>query len=388
MSLLPACAQTQHDATVPRIYLDQYEPNSMLHVEEHKLMRARYPLIDCHTHMASQIFGRHQDWIIGRSGGAQAGATDPARVEQAVAKLDRIVHAMDSMNIQMCLDLTGGSGEMLKKNVADLPGRYHGRFLECMEPTYVRYPEPGYANWQADQVARDKQAGAVGIKVLKTLGLFLRERVREGPLVKIDDPKFDPMWEAAGAAGLPILIHIADPDAYFLPIEPTNERYDGLYKHPGESYYGQDFPKKDDLLAALNRVIARHPKTIFVGLHVANNSENLDEVSEWFRRYPNLHCEFAARISELGRQPRRSRKFFDEFQDRIMFGTDGGGLLGPALYSPYFRFLETLDEYFEYRMAPEFNQGRWRIYGIGLPDDILKKVYHNNAARLLNRPLI
>jgi predicted TIM-barrel fold metal-dependent hydrolase len=133
----------------------------------------------------------------------------------------------------------------------------------------------------------------------------------------------------------------------------------------------------------LNRVIERHPTTILMGLHVADRAENLDEVSAALRRYPNTHGEIAARISELSRPPRRSRGVFEEFQDRIMFGTDGGALFGPGIYSPYFRFLETMDEYFDYSPFAVPNQGRWRIYGIGLPDEILKKVYHNNAARML-----
>ena len=226
-----------------------------------------------------------------------------------------------------------------------------------------------------------KAAGAVGIKVLKSLGLVLREKITSGPLVKIDDKRFDPMWDAAGRLGLPIFIHIADPDAFFTPTDRFNERYEELQQHPDWSFHGKDYPAKKELLDQRNRVIERHPKTVFVGLHVANHPENLDDVSGWLRKYPNLHCEFAARISELGRQPRRSQKFFDEFQDRIMFGTDAQGV-NPGLYHPYFRFLETLDEDFDYASTPIPKQGRWKISGIGLPDGILKKVYHNNAARL------
>src|SRR5581483_4224439 len=256
-------------------------------------------------------------------------------------------------------------------------------FLVCTEPSYQKYADEGYPTWQADELARAKRAGAVGLKVIKSLGLVLRERITEGPLVKIDDPRFDPMWSACGELNLPVFIHIADPDAFFTPIDRFNERYDELQRRPEWGFYGADFPKKADLLAQRNRVIERHPKTTFVCLHVANHPENLGEVTGWLRRYPNMQCEVAARISELGRQPRQSQKFFDEFQDRIMFGTDVSGGLGLGLYGPYFRFFETLDEYFDYASAPIPPQGRWKIYGIGLPDAILKKVYHNNAARLL-----
>ena len=367
-------AQDQTPAP-PRIYLDDYQPKSMLTVEEHPLTRARYPVIDVHTHMASQVWGRWHNAFVPQK--------EKLNEPTLFARMDKIVHLMDEMNLQTCVDLTGGTGDLLRRNIADLPGHYKGRFLICTEPLYEKYPEPGYAEWQGEQILRAKQDGAVGLKVLKFLGLFLRERVTEGPLVKIDDPKYDPMWAACGKAGMPVFIHIADPDGLFQTIDPFNERYEELQKHPSWSFHGKDFPSAEELRAQLNRVVERHPRTTFVGLHVANHAENLDDVSAWLRRYPNTHCEIAARISELGRQPRRSRRFFEEFQDRIMFGTDGGALLGPGIYSPYFRFLETMDEYFDYSPFPVPNQGRWRIYGIGLPDEILKKVYHDNAARLL-----
>jgi predicted TIM-barrel fold metal-dependent hydrolase len=209
--------------------------------------------------------------------------------------------------------------------------------------------------------------------------------------VKVDDPRFDPMWEAAGKLDMPVFIHTSDPDAFFTPIDRFNERWDELGNHPDWSFYGKDYPAKPELLAQRNRVIERHPKTTFVCLHVANHPENLDEVTAWLKRYANMHVEIGARIGELGRQPRRARQFFEEFQDRIMFGTDatpnGKSMpqqdLTPAMYQCYFRFLETLDEHFDYSPAVIPPQGRWKIYGVGLPEGILKKVYHNNAARLL-----
>lgn len=343
-------------------------------VPEHLVTRAKYPVIDTHTHI-SLIFGAE---IFGFK--VPVRKMDPA---QAAERISQSVKAMDAMNLKMRVDLTGGTGDTLKRNIANLQKKHEGRFLVCTEPTYAKYADAGYAKWQAAELERAKNAGAVGLKVVKTLGLVLREKIYEGPLVKIDDPKYDPMWDAAGQLGIPVFIHIADPDAFFIPTDRNNERYEELQKHPDWSFYGKDFPSKKELLAQRNRVIARHPKTTFVGLHIANHPENLDDVSEWLRRYPNLHCEMAARISELGRQPRRSRKFFEEFQDRIMLGTDGGAGVGGALYHPYFRFLETLDEYFGYTEPGGPNQGRWMIYGIGLPDPILKQVYHNNAARLL-----
>jgi len=379
-AMMPAAAAAQSGPAkaepAPKIYLNEYTPKTMLVLPEHRPARAKFPIIDVHTHV-SRFFGMQA------FGAGPVNTPEPADMEKPRAEIRRIVSAMDQLNLKLLLNLTGGTGAVLERNIRELPGRHKGRFLVCTEPSYQKYADEGYPTWQADELARAKRAGAVGLKVIKSLGLVLRERITEGPLVKIDDPRFDPMWSACGELNLPVFIHIADPDAFFTPIDRFNERYDELQRRPEWGFYGADFPKKADLLAQRNRVIERHPKTTFVCLHVANHPENLGEVTGWLRRYPNMQCEVAARISELGRQPRQSQKFFDEFQDRIMFGTDVSGGLGLGLYGPYFRFFETLDEYFDYASAPIPPQGRWKIYGIGLPDAILKKVYHNNAARLL-----
>ena len=357
----PAAADDDEKAPASKLSLEDFQPKSMLVTAEHPTPRAKFPVIDVHTHVAP-----------------------------AAPRLAEIVAWMDQINLHTMINLTGGYGDRLRHNIAALQERYHGRFFNCIEPAYDRIREPGFPKWQADEIERGKQAGAVGVKVLKTLGLYLRENIKEGPLVKIDDPRFDPMWDAAGALHLPVFIHTSDPDAFFTPVDRFNERWEELGHHPDWSFYGKDFPPKAELLAARNRVIARHPKTTFVALHVANHPENLDEVSSWLDRYPNMHVEIAARLGELGRQPRRARRFFEEHHDRIMFGTDaspGGSTpqqdLNPRMYQLYFRWLETLDEYFDYAPSPVPPQGRWRIYGIGLPDSILKKVYHDNAARLM-----
>jgi predicted TIM-barrel fold metal-dependent hydrolase len=362
-----------------KLALEDFQPRSMLVVPERPTLRARYPVIDVHAHI-SGVFGRQR-------------ATDPSATvaDSAFKQLDQIVSWMDQLNIETLNNLTGGYGETLKRNVSDLQGRYKGRFLNCVVPAYDKLRDPNYPAWQAEELQRAKEAGAIGLKISKTLGLYLRENGKDGPLVKIDDPRFDPMWEAAGKLNLPVFIHTADPDAFFTPTDRFNERWEELRNHPDWSFYGKDFPPKADLLTARNRVIERHARTTFVGLHVANHPENLDEVSGWLDRYANLRVEIGARLGELGRQPRRARKFFEDYQDRILFGTDAtpNGKevpqqdLKPAMFQAYFRFLETLDEYFDYAPSPTPPQGRWKIYGIGLPDQILKKVYHNNAARLL-----
>jgi predicted TIM-barrel fold metal-dependent hydrolase len=300
---------------------------------------------------------------------------------------------MDRRNIHTLVDLTGGFGQGCVDTLRKFHAAHPDRFIVFTEPWYPRTNEPGYVQFQADAIEKAHQAGARGLKVLKTLGLYLRENITSGPLVRIDDRRFDPMWEVCGSLGMPVFIHTSDPDAFFLPTNRFNERFEELNNHPDWSFHDRDYPSKEELLDARNRVFARHPRTQFVALHVANHAEDLASVSEVLDRLPNVHVETAARINELGRQPRSSRKFFERYQDRIMFGTDAvpmpygaatpQQIFGDKLYEIYCRFFETEDEYFDYAPVPQPPQGRWQIYGIGLPDTILRKVYYENAARLL-----
>jgi predicted TIM-barrel fold metal-dependent hydrolase len=188
---------------------------------------------------------------------------------------------------------------------------------------------------------------------------------------------------------MPVAIHVSDPEAFFLPIDRFNERWEELHAHPDWSFHGRDFPGNRDLQEARRNVMRRHPRTQFVCLHVAD-AEDLPYVSECMDSHPNMSVDIAARIGELGRQPRMARKFFDRYQDRILFGTDASGgtsypqqTFGDALYEIYYRFLETEDEYFDYAPATVPPQGRWRIYGLGLPEQVLRKVYFENASRLI-----
>jgi predicted TIM-barrel fold metal-dependent hydrolase len=346
--------------------LEQYEPKSMLVVPETQVPRAKFPVIDVHTHPT----GRAR-----RTAGVPVGEEN-----RIVTPPDKALAIMDARNIRAIVDLTGGVGTGLAESVRTFQQPHPDRFVIFTEPSYDRIVEPGYAKWQGDELSKAKSAGAKGLKVLKVLGLFLREKVSTGPLVKIDDPRFDPMWEACGSLGLPVAIHISDPLAFFMPVDRFNERWEELHGHPDWSFTGKDYPSDAELKAARDRVIARHRGTTFIGLHVGHSSEDLAAASAALDKFPNLHVEIAARIGELGRQPRSSRRFFEKYQDRIMFGTDG---IEDALYPHYFRFLETEDEYFDYGPGSVPDQGRWRIYGIGLPDQILKKVYSENAARIL-----
>ncbi|HMI53428.1 MAG TPA: amidohydrolase family protein [Candidatus Saccharimonadales bacterium] len=359
------------------LQLVDFQPKSMLHVPETKVPRSKYPVIDVHTHICFNANAKN---------GVGLGEK-----MNYLAPPEDLLPLMDKKNIRIMINLTGGTGKGLDESIAKYQTLHPDRFLTFTEPWWDHSNQPDYPKFQADELVRAHRAGAKGLKVLKTLGLYLRENVTSGPLVKVDDSRFDSMWETCGSLGIPVAIHVSDPEAFFLPIDRFNERFEELNNHPDWSFHGRDYPSNMEILEARNRVMARHPKTQFIVLHVGNDAENLTYVSQCMDKYPNMHVEIAARIGELGRQPRQSRKFFDKYQDRIMFGTDAvphgdefpQQVFNELLYEIYYRFLETEDEYFDYAPAAVPPQGRWRIYGLGLPDGILKKVYYENAARML-----
>jgi len=369
--------EQQQPAKPESLALEDFQPKSMLHVTETKVTRARFPVIDVHTHLTHGAQGKN-------------GVTLGEEIK-VLASPDDLLPVMDRKNIRMMVNLTGNRGTGLEEAIQRFQQPHPDRFVVFTEPAWDHSNRPDYPRWQADEIGRAHQAGAKGLKVVKTLGLYLREQVTSGPLVKIDDPRFDLMWEACAAFKMPVAIHISDPEAFFLPIDRFNERIEELHNHPDWSFYDRDFPSNRELLEARNRMFARHPKVAFITLHVGNNAENLASVSECLDRFPNMYVDLAARIGELGRQPRTARKFFEKYQDRILFGTDAvpngtqtpQQVLSTKLYEIYYRFLETEDEYFDYAPAPKPPQGRWQIYGLGLPEGILRKVYYENAERVL-----
>jgi predicted TIM-barrel fold metal-dependent hydrolase len=228
-------------------------------------------------------------------------------------------------------------------------------------------------------LADAKQRGCLGLKIFKQFGLEYKNA--DGSLIKIDDPRFDPIWEACGEVNFPVLIHVADPVAFFLPVDEKNERWEELHRRPEWSFYGNKFPKHEDLLAAFHRVVARHPKTTFIGAHMDSNAEDLSVVAAALDNHPNLYVELASRIAELGRQPYTARKFLVKYQDRVLLGTDGPW--PEERLKLYWRFLETEDEYFPYSEKEFPPQGLWNIYGVHLPEEVLRKVYFENALKLL-----
>ncbi len=232
--------------------------------------------------------------------------------------------------------------------------------------------------------------GAEGIKVGKDFGLGIRDN-KSKRFVSIDDLRCDPIWAKAGELGIPVLMHTADPAAFFQPTNRFNERFEELNLFPEWSFYGPEFPKKEMLLQERENLLRKHPETIFVGAHMGSSPENLGYLSHLLDKYPNFYVDISSRLNELGRQPFTARKFFIDYQDRILFGTDGGYYLGtkewPAekYYRIHFEFLETNNEYFDYPIWDVQKQGRWQIYGLNLPDEVLEKIYNKNARKVLTK---
>lgn len=342
-----------------------FRPISQLRVPEHPRQQAKYPVIDVHGHF-------HY------------------RLRSNADELDDFVDVMDRNRIAVCISLDGKLGSQFDDHKAYLWNKYRDRFIIFAhidwqgdgiadQPATWDCHRAGFADRTAAKLADAVADGASGLKIFKRLGLGYRNP--DGTLIRIDDPRWDPIWAACGRLDIPVIIHTADPAAFFLPIDETNERWEELSRHPDWSFYGKDFPSRDELLAARNRVIERHPATNFIGAHVANNSEDLATVSDWLDRYPNLYVEPASRISELGRQPRGARDFLIRHADRVLFGTDGPW--PEARLRLYWRFFETADESFDYSEKNPPPQGLWRIDGVDLPGDVLRKIYHQNAAKLI-----
>jgi predicted TIM-barrel fold metal-dependent hydrolase len=337
------------------LLLKDFHPVSMLHTPVHEIERAKFYVIDVHNH------------------------TNDAAGIGDIMPPQRVIEIMDKTNVKTVVILTGMWGEKLQKVIDTMVKPYPGRFMVFTQIDWSKIDDPDFSQKMVAQLDDAVSRGARGLKVLKDLGLGVKDKT--GKLIAVDDPRLDPIWEECGRLGIPVSIHVTDPEAFFHPIDNTNERYEELIEHPDWSFYGQQFPTKISILQARDRVIARHPHTTFVALHLANWPENLDYVTVELDKYPNMMVEFGARQAELGRQPHRARDFFIKYQDRIMFGTDNG--MDEAMYRNHFRWLETADEYFDYWGYPA--QGRWKIYGMELPDQVLEKIYHLNAERLFRQ---
>jgi predicted TIM-barrel fold metal-dependent hydrolase len=349
--------------------LEAFVPQQMLRTPVHRVPRPRFPAIDAHNHLGAAFGG---DWP-NRTAGDLAAEMDAAGVERIV-------------------DLDGGWGDALRREIE--------RWQSALPGRVAVFAGLDYAGWSSDvefgatEAARLRDGvgvGARGLKVWKLLGL--RARDRSGRLVAVDDPRLDPLWAAAGELRVPVTIHIADPVAFFRPLDERNERWEELHAHPDWHFWPtrpagrpdlEGFPPFDELIDGLEAVVVRHPGTTFIGAHVGCAAEDLARVAAILERAPSFHVDLAARIAELGRQPCAARAFIERWPDRVLFGTDMAP--DPAWWAVYYRFLETRDESFPYDVEGEDappSQGRWRIHGLGLPEAVLRRVYHDNASKLI-----
>jgi predicted TIM-barrel fold metal-dependent hydrolase len=336
------------------LLLKDFKPVSMLHASAHTVDQAKFYVIDVHNHV-----------------------NDAARIDDHMAP-EKVLEVMDNTNVKTIVILTGMWGEKLQAVIDEMVKPHPGRFMVFTQLDWSKIDDPQFGTEMAAQIRDSVNRGARGLKLLKDLGLGVRDKV--GKLIAIDDPRLDPVWEECGRLRIPVFIHSADPEAFFHPTDASNERYEELMEHPDWSFYGRDYPGIESLLEARNHVFAKHPHTTFVSLHMGW-PENLDWVASMLDKYPNVLVEFGAREAELGRQPKRTRDLFLKYQDRVMFGTDNG--VSEEMYRNNFRWLETSDEYFDYWGAP--GQGRFKIAGLALPNEVLEKIYHKNAERLFSQ---
>ena len=351
------------------LLLSAYRPRCSLRLPAAAVERPRFPVVDAHNHLGP-VFG----------------------AEWAARPASAVIDALDEAGVKMVVDLDGGQGDELSRHIERYAAAHPARFLVFAGLDYDAWAtKRAFGELEARRLEDSAGRGARGLKAWKVLGLRARDRV--GRLVAVDDERLDPLWETAARLRLPVVIHVADPVAFFEPLDTTNERWEELREHPDWHFWpprasedpaDRGFPTFDELLAALDRLLGRHPGTTFVGAHVGCAAEDLALVGSMLDRHPNFHVDIAARIAELGRQPYTARAFFERYSDRILFGTDLG--FDPDMYRIHYRFLETFDESFDYSTDPVPPQGRWQICGLGLPDEVLTRVYEENARRLLIAP--
>lgn len=344
----------QESEDIKELKLRDWQPRSMMKTKETVVEKPAFPVIDVHNHL-----GGGKDFLT------------PERI-------NRYLTEMDAAGVRTVVNLDGDWGDQLSQTVALLDEAYPGRFLTFALLDFDGIDDENWGQREAERLEKSFQAGAKGLKIHKSLGLYYR--YKNGKLMPIDDPKLDPVWDMCAKYNRPVMIHTSDPAAFFTPLDKYNERWHELNAHPNWLFFGDQFPSRSELHEQRNRAIAKHPKTTFMCAHFGNNPEDLATVGKWLDQYPNMVIDIDARISELGRQPYTARKFIIQYQDRIMFGTDTTPRRDA--YRMYYRFLETDDEYFDCASSHQ-RQGFWMIYGIFLPKDVLEKLYHKNAERIL-----
>lgn len=326
---------------------EKYEPVSTLVVPEHPLTRSRYPFIDVHNH----------------------------QFNMPSMDLGVLIKEMDKLNMKVMVNLSGESGDKIKSSISNIRKNYPGRFIVFANIDFRGVGENGWGEAAAKKLEEDVKNGANGLKIYKSLGFSVKDT--DGKLVPVDDSRLDPIWKKAGELKIPVLIHTADPKPFWDPMDEHNERWLELATHPNRKR-GDDNPEPwEKLIEEQHRLFTKHKNTTFIAAHFGWYPNNLAKLGELLDAMPNVVVEFGAVIAELGRQPKMANAFFTKYQDRILFGKDSWV---PEEYATYFRVLETNDEYFPYHKK---YHAFWRMYGMGLSDEILKKVYYKNALRII-----
>ncbi len=339
------------------VYVDDelirdYQPVPSLVTKVTKITRPKFPVIDAHCH-----------WSLEQNP-------------------QRLLAAMDKLGETKAINLSGGFGPTLEQMLTKFHDAAPDRLFIFCNIDFSKIDEPTFSEDAVHAIESARGKGCAGLKIFKSLGLTTKDK--SGKLIAVDDARLDPIFDACGRLGMPVLIHSGDPRAFFQPIDQHNERWMQLRRHPDWSFFGPQFPSYDEVMAQHLRMISKHPNTTFISAHLANCGEDLATLSTWLRERPNLYVDLSGRVPEVGRQPYAGRKFLLEFQDRILFGTDRyPGRIDQPRELIYFRYLETDDEYFNYYDNKYPTEGEWRIYGASLPDDVLRKIYSENAERAL-----
>lgn len=326
---------------------EEYNPTSTLVVPENMVLKARFPFIDVHGH---QYRMPEQD-------------------------LGPVVSAMDTLNMGIMVNLSGRSGDELIKSVKNIKDHYPNRFVVFANIDFEGVGTQGWTENAVLQLETDIKNGARGLKIYKSLGM--RYKDSDGKRVAIDDARLDPIWAKCGELGVPVLIHAADPKSFWDEYDADNERWLELKTHPRRKRSATDPAPWQQIISEQHHMFRKHPKTTFINAHMGWYANDLGKLSELMEELPNMNVEIGAIIAELGRQPRFAKKFFEKYQDRILFGKDSWK---PEEFPTYFRVLETADEYFPYHKK---YHAFWNMYGLDLSDEVLKKVYYKNALRIV-----
>ena len=339
--------------------LENFRPQSKLVTKTTLVNKPKFPVIDAHNHLAEPFGGGWDN-----------------------KPLTELLDLLDEAGVTHYVDLDGGWGEdILNKHLDYFKKTAPDKFKIFGGVDWSQWKEKGngFPEWAAKRLRIQKERGAEGLKIWKPLGLHVQDD--NSKLVSVDDERLIPIWETAAELDLPVLIHVADPVAFFDPIDETNERWEEIGAHPDWAFTSPPFPSFMQIMDDFRSLVSRHRATTFIGAHVGCYGENLGWVGQMLDDCPNYYIDISARLGELGRQPYTARKFFIQYQDRILFGSD----MSPDLdaYRLYYRFLETDDEYFNYNTSEVPGQGRWYAHGIYLPDDVLKKIYRENAMKVL-----